>query len=107
MNIKRNTKKRIKNTQHTKKRIIKRRHTKKRKNTNKGGGGQSDNKQQNLVKMSCSPIVKGKTVHNDTCFTVDTLMKIVKEYNKTHTQNPIHDTDPKQIWLKLHSRLTH
>jgi hypothetical protein len=102
MNIKWNTKNR-----NTKNRIIKRRHTKKRKNTNKGGRPLINNTPQNIEKMSCSPIVKGKTVNNVTCFTVDTLMKIVKEYNKTHTQDQIKDTDPEKIWFNLHSRLTH
>ena len=34
--------------------------------------------------MKCSPAVKGKTVSENTCYTTDILLKIVKSYNVSH-----------------------
>jgi len=58
--------------------------------------------------MSCSPIVKGKTITENSCYTADALSKIKEAYNKNHGQeDQILDTDPKMIYESLRSRLTH
>jgi len=57
--------------------------------------------------MNCSPAVKGKTAIKSTCFTPEILVQIKHAYNKDHTgTEAILDTDPRQIWQKLHERLT-
>ena len=57
-------------------------------------------------KMVCNPIVAGKTVSNDTCYTPKFLYKIKMEYNKQHLDNPIIAKHPTKIWHELHDRLT-
>jgi len=56
-------------------------------------------------KMNCSPMVNKNTVNNNTCFTVDILLKIKNEYNKNHLNDPITETDPNAIWNILHNKM--
>jgi hypothetical protein len=56
-------------------------------------------------KMNCSPMVNNKTVNNNTCFTVDVLMKIKNEYNKNHLSNQITETEPNIVWNILHEKM--
>ena len=59
-------------------------------------------------RMNCSPMVKGKTVNSETCYTPDVLIKIRNAYNKgkPHDQR-ILSHDPNTIWTELRARLTH
>jgi Ulp1 protease family, C-terminal catalytic domain len=62
---------------------------------------------QNTRTMNCSPIVKGKTVSENTCFTNDALTKIKDAFNKNNgPDNQIVETDPAQVYEALRSRLT-
>lgn len=57
-------------------------------------------------KMSCSPLVKGKTVNNETCYTPDIILRIRNEYNKNHDADSIIRTsNPKDIWIQLKDKL--
>ena len=57
-------------------------------------------------KINCSPIVKGKTVNKDTCYTQDILFKIRDAYNEGHNlEEKITTNDPNEIWNILHDRL--
>ena len=60
---------------------------------------------KNMKKMNCSPAVKGKTLSSHTCYTVDVLMKIKEEYNKSHVDNKIDASRPNKIWEELNHRL--
>jgi hypothetical protein len=63
-----------------------------------------------VKQMSCSPIVKGKTITENSCYTADALSKIKEAYNKNHGQEgqiSDSDADPKGIYESLRSRLTH
>lgn len=55
--------------------------------------------------LNCSPIVKNKRVHNDSCFTTEVLLKIKDKYNEKHS-NKITETDPKKIWYELKNKLS-
>ena len=63
------------------------------------------NKTKKFKKMNCNPIVEGKTVLDDSCYTYDTLTKIKNSYNSYHTENKIVETEPKQLWNTLKTRL--
>ena len=64
------------------------------------------NKTSRNLKMNCNPLVKGKTVSKETCYTVDIIMKIKNEYNKQHSNaEQILINDPTEIWNILKSRL--
>lgn len=60
----------------------------------------------NSTKTNCSPMVDGKTVANDTCFTPDILTQIKSDYNHVNKSNPILVTDPKEILKELRNRLS-
>jgi len=63
-------------------------------------------KNPKMTKMNCNPVVAGKTVNENTCYTKDTLMKIRDEYNKNHTgSKQIISDDPNIIWRKLKDNL--
>lgn len=55
--------------------------------------------------MKCSPVVD-KIKVGDSCFTPHILEQIRKAYNKDHIDNPIHATDPDEVWKVLHERLS-
>jgi hypothetical protein len=57
-------------------------------------------------KINCSPIVKGKTINKDTCYTQDILFKIRDAYNEEHNlEEKITTNEPNEIWNILHERL--
>jgi len=56
--------------------------------------------------MKCSPIVKGQTAINDSCFTIPVLHKLKISYNKHHPTDKIMENEPKDIWLQLKNRLS-
>ena len=55
--------------------------------------------------MTCSPLVKGKQVIKNSCYTADSLKKIKIYYNKKNPSNPITTTDPVELWKTLKTRL--
>lgn len=61
--------------------------------------------QKNPRGMSCSPFVKNKRIHNDTCMTPEIIDSIKSEYNKQHPSNQIRETGPTKIWWALKTRL--
>ena len=77
------------------------RNNQKRKQTKKGV-----KKQKTLRKMNCSPMVKGKTAVQGSCFPPETLVLLKSSYNKYHPENKIHATDLTQIWHELKSKLS-
>jgi uncharacterized C2H2 Zn-finger protein len=62
-------------------------------------------KHHNNSKTNCSPIVDGKTVTNDTCFTSDILVQIKSDYNHVNKTSPIVASNPKEILKELRKRL--
>ena len=56
--------------------------------------------------MNCSPLVKGKTVNRNSCYTEDILITIKNEYNKDHRDNPIISKSKNRIWTALKERLS-
>jgi hypothetical protein len=56
--------------------------------------------------LNCSPAVKNKRVHSDSCFTPEILMKIKDQYNKKHPQNKIVENNPTKVWYILKERLS-
>lgn len=61
---------------------------------------------QNTRTMNCSPIVEGKTVSKNTCFTNDALTKIKDAFNKNNgPDNQIAETEPRQLYEALRTRL--
>jgi len=65
------------------------------------------NKTKKIEKMNCSPIVKNKTIQNNSCYTPDVLNEIKNAYNKNNKLNQIIEEEPKEIWLQLNERLNH
>ena len=57
-------------------------------------------------RMSCSPMVEGKTVIKDTCYTSDSLLKIKNAYNKNNQTSPINSTNPVDIFNDLNTKLS-
>lgn len=70
---------------------------------------QSAFKTRKLKKVNCSPIILGlgKQATRETCYTIDILKRIRNEYNKDHPQAPIHEENPRELWMILNERLTH
>lgn len=64
---------------------------------------QQKNKQTN-EKMMCSPAVKKKRVHSNSCFTPEIIMTIRDAYNKNNPSQ-IKDTNPTRVWWVLKERL--
>jgi len=60
----------------------------------------------NFKKMNCSPMVKGKTPVNKSCFTTPVLKQIKEEYNQHHPDNIITSTEPTEIWSELKHRFS-
>lgn len=56
--------------------------------------------------LNCSPVVKNKRIHSESCFTPDVLMKIKDQYNKQHPQKKIIEKDPTKVWYILKERLS-
>ena len=56
--------------------------------------------------MKCSPIVKGQTPINDSCFTIPVLNKLKNSYNKHHPIDKITVNEPTEIWVQLKSRFS-
>jgi hypothetical protein len=63
-------------------------------------------KNTGFQKMNCSPAVNNKKIREESCFTVDIFMTILKKYNEKNKDNPIHETDPKKAWEILKNRLS-
>ena len=61
---------------------------------------------KNPNKMNCNPVVEGKTVSKDTCYTSDALLKIKEAYNKHNLENAIVATDPTVIFNELKHKMT-
>ena len=91
-----------------------RRKTPKRSNTkkrNKSDEFKFDHVDDSIVlaknkKLNCSPVVKGATPSDETCYTKDILEKIKMDYNKDHPDKSIQATDPEKIWKELKWRLS-
>lgn len=73
--------------------------------TSKNEGGLRRTK-KNYRKMNCSPMVKNKTISQNSCFTNKTLAYIKKAYNKHHIENPIGPGTPQDTWSQLKDRLS-
>lgn len=65
-------------------------------------------KRKTHKKMNCSPIVKGKTTTEETCYTDPILLQIKEAYNKnkSQTQDKILSNDPDIILKELKQRLS-
>ena len=82
--------------------------TKKYRNLNKKNEkNDKNNKTRNLKTMNCSPIVKNKTIKNNSCYTPEVLIHIKNAYNDSHESNKILIEDPQELWNELNKRLTH
>jgi hypothetical protein len=61
-----------------------------------------------IKKMNCSPAVKGRTAHFNTCYTPDALIKIKNAYNKGKPRSlRIVTKNPHKIWTELRDKLTY
>lgn len=61
-----------------------------------------------LKKMNCSPLVKGKTASDKTCYTKEVLIQIRDAYNKSHDDtDKIVSDDANEIWNALRTKLLH
>lgn len=56
-------------------------------------------------KMACSPLVEGKTVSQETCYTSDALIKIKKAFNKNNPDKAISSNDPQIVFQELQTKL--
>lgn len=54
--------------------------------------------------LNCSPMVQRSKLDHS-CYTPRILEIIKREYNRGHAEDPIHATDPTEIWKELKSRL--
>lgn len=54
--------------------------------------------------LNCSPMVQRSKLDHS-CYTPHILEIIKKEYNKGHAEDPIHATDPTEIWKILKMRI--
>ena len=57
-------------------------------------------------KMNCSPAVKKKQIRDDSCFTPEIFMTILKKYNEKNPNQKITEMDPKKAWVQLKSQLS-
>lgn len=57
-------------------------------------------------KMNCSPMVKGRTPVQNSCFTNKTLAQITQYYNKKNPDTAIHSTNPQEVWNQMKDRLS-
>jgi len=55
--------------------------------------------------MNCSPAVKKRRIHSQTCFTPEILFNIKNAYNAKNTKTPITQTDPVKIWWEFKNRM--
>ena len=62
-------------------------------------------KKRRLKPMNCSPAVKNKRAHSQTCFTPEILFKIRDTYNAKHTDDKIVEKDPTKVWWELKNKL--
>jgi hypothetical protein len=58
-------------------------------------------------KMNCHPAVENRTVHEKSCFTSDSIVKIKEAYNRGHPNDRIVATQPRKIWEDLNQKLSH
>jgi len=56
--------------------------------------------------MSCAPIVIGKRVIKNSCYTSNAIEKIKQGYNRQYPDKQITETDPETVWKILKERLT-
>ena len=56
-------------------------------------------------KMNCSPAVKNQ-ITEDSCFTPEIFLKILRKYNEKNKDNKILETDLKAAWFTLKDRLS-
>ena len=70
------------------------------KNSNK------NNATRKYKKLVCNPIVKGKTIKNNSCFTSEVLSELRKSYNLHHPKNKIIQKNDKSIWNELKKRMS-
>uniref|UniRef100_A0A6C0IDQ2 Ubiquitin-like protease family profile domain-containing protein n=1 Tax=viral metagenome TaxID=1070528 RepID=A0A6C0IDQ2_9ZZZZ len=56
-------------------------------------------------KMRCSPMVAGKSVSKESCYTNDTLLQIRDAYERTHPDQPRIKGSPTQILKELKDRM--
>lgn len=61
---------------------------------------------KNITRKNCSPLVKGKTIKNNSCLTNDIILKMKTEYNKRY-QDKISASDSKNIWKELRKKINH
>ena len=64
-----------------------------------------NNKKRKFTLKNCSPIVKGKTVHKNSCLTKNVMFNLKKQYNKKFPEDPIHENTPPKIWEALKSKM--
>ena len=57
-------------------------------------------------KMNCNPVVKNKTISNNTCYTKDALIQLRDSYNKNHSDK-IHTSNSKKLWNSFRNKLDH
>jgi hypothetical protein len=69
-------------------------HKKQKKNTRK------------FRKMNCTPMVKGKTLNRDSCFTEPVIQQIKDSYNKHHPNNKIEAIDKNAVWRELKEKMS-
>ena len=59
-----------------------------------------------FTKKNCSPIMKGKTVHKNSCLTSNVMFNLKKQYNHKYPEDPIRENTPASIWKLLKKKMT-
>lgn len=78
------------------------------------GGGKKGSKKRvssvtrkrKFLPMNCSPVVKGTSIINQSCFPPDVLETLKESYNKHHQTGKIDAMDSVGIWTQLKERLS-
>jgi hypothetical protein len=76
------------------------------KRTKKNRNGKRKTISKKFRAINCSPVVKGKTPVQNSCFTEPVLQQLKESYNKHHPGNIINETDPSAIWQQLKIKLS-
>lgn len=75
-------------------------------NTTRGKHTHKSQRRRTYKKTACSPLVnKSNKVAQDSCLTKSIMLRLKKDFNKNHPDNPILFTKPILIWRELKSRI--
>lgn len=59
----------------------------------------------NRKKINCAPVVEGKSIHENTCFTPEIMIQLKAAYNNKFPDDRIQSEQPNEIWKILHDKI--